>query len=316
MEENTVEISQKGKWVKVPAININGRTVVATGRWIKIAEVKDEFWEEEEVEDPESYIRRLKENRSKIFKADIFTFTQKLPNTTPKHPYPMVWDNIAAIHLSSYEEWRKGLSSDTRRNVTLAAKRGVVTRVKEFDDDLIRAIMEINNEIPRRQGKPFHHYGKSFDAVKKDYSTFLDRSEYIGAYFEDEMIAFLQIIYVGRVAAIMQNMSKMSHYDKKAANALIAKAVEHCSGKNATYLTYIRYRYGNKRQSSLTEFKKRNGFKEILVPKFFVPLTLKGKVAMAAGLHRSLGEILPGSLLDVLLRLRTVWRGWRFGNTV
>lgn len=313
MAKNTVEISVKGKWVGVPAVVIDDRTVVATGRWIKIAAIHDEYWAESELEDPESCIRSLKEHRSKGFKADIFTFAQKLPNITPKYPYPIEWDNVAAIRLSSFEDWWRRLPQETRRNVRLSTKRGVVTRVTEFNESLIRGIMEINNETPIRQGRHFHHYGKDLAAVRKDYSSFLERSEFIGAYLQDELIAFMKIVYMGEVAAIMQLLSKIRHYDKKATNALIAKAVEHCASKKASYLTYIRYRYGNKRASPLTEFKRRNGFEEIPMPRFYFPLTAKGKISMALKLHKSLVEILPERLLYVLLDLRTKWYKWSQG---
>ena len=310
MEENTATISHKGKWVKVPAALTNGGTVVVTGRWIKVAAIQDEYWAESELEDPESCIRSLEEHRSRGFKADIFTFAQKLPNITPKYPYPIEWDNVAAIRLSSFEEWWQRLSQETRRNVRTSAKRGVVTRITEFNEGLIRGIMEINNESPIRQARPFHHYGKDFDAVRKDYLSFLERSEFIGAYLQDELIAFMKIVYMGEVAAIMQILSKTRHYDKRAANALIAKAVEHCAKKKCSYLTYIRYRYGKKRKSPLTEFKRRNGFVEIPIPRFYFPLTAKGKISLALKLHRSLVEILPERLIYVLLDLRRKWYEW------
>lgn len=307
--KNTTEISVKGKWVSAPAIEINGRTVVMTGKWVKIASIQDEYWEESACEDPQAYIRALIESRSEGFKADVFAFAQKLPDVTPKYSYPVEWDNVAAIRLNSFQEWWDKLPAETRRNVRLSAKRGVVTRVAEFNDALIKGIVEINNEDPIRQGRQFPHYGKDFDAVKRDYLSFLDRSVYIGAYYQDELIGFMKIVCMGKVAATMQLLSKMKHYDKKPANALMAKAVEHfCAAGNASYLTYIRYRYGNKQESPLTEFKRRNGFEEIAIPTFVVPLTMKGRIAISLNLHRSLVEILPEKAIYPLLALRTQWQ--------
>lgn len=307
MAKNTVEISVKGKWVGVPAVVIDDRTVVATGRWIKLAAIHDEYWLEGELEDPESYIRSLKEHRSKGFRADIFTFGQKLPDTEPRYPYRMEWDNVAAIRLGSFEEWWKRLPSETRRNVKTSTKRGVVTRIQELDENLVRGIVEINNESPIRQGRRFWHYGKDFDAVRKDYASFAVRSAYIGAYFQDELIAFMKIVFVGKVAAIMQNMSMIGHHNKKASNALIAKAVELCDQRNFSYLTYFQYRYGNKRESPLTEFKRRNGFEQILLPRYYIPLTLGGSTALKLNLHRQLVEVLPEPVLTQLRRVRSLW---------
>ena len=67
--------------------------------------------------------------------------------------------------------------------------------VKDFNDDLIRGIVEVNNDSPVRQGRRFPHYGKTFDQVKKDHSSFLDRSDFICAYLGNEFIGFLKIVY-------------------------------------------------------------------------------------------------------------------------
>ena len=60
MADGTMEISVKGKWVQVPALQIDGTTVVVQGDWLKVAAVHDEMWMESEIEDPEAYIKRLR----------------------------------------------------------------------------------------------------------------------------------------------------------------------------------------------------------------------------------------------------------------
>jgi len=42
---------------------------------------------------------------------------------------------------------------------------------------------------------------------------------------------------------------------------------------------YCNYIY-NDPKSSLTEFKRRNGFEQVLLPRYYIPLTLKGKIAL------------------------------------
>ena len=311
MRGNSIEISVRGKWINVPAVEISDKTVVVTGKWIKTATIHDDLWHEGELEDPDGFIGELKDLAVNGFKSDIFVFGQKFPLTKAKHPYHMEWDNVAAIRVISFKDWWAGLSQETRRNVRMAEKRGVVARVTEFNDALIKGIVEINNEAPLRQGRPFSHYGKSHDAVRKDYQSFSERSVFIGAYLGEELIGFLKIVYLGEVAAIMQLLLKMSHYDKRAANALIAKAVEHCEKLDMKHLTYCKYRYGKKHKSPLTEFKRRNGFEEVPVPLFYVPLTAKGRIAIALRLHRSLVDLLPEGLIEVLLNLRTRWCEWR-----
>ncbi len=307
-----VEISSGGKSVTVPALEMDGNTVVVTGGWLKIAFIRDEDWMEGELHDLGSFVSRLRERNSKSLRADIFAVTQKLPNTARGYSYPMEWESIAAIRLNSYEEWwTNGISGDARKDVRRSVKRGVITRVAEFNDDFVMGIVQIHNESPIRQGKAFWHYQKEFDTVKREHSTFLERSTFIGAYYKDELIGFMKIVFVGKVAAMMQFLSKISHYDKRPANALIAKAVEHCAREGMSYLTYGKYRGRKKGTSSLTRFKHRNGFEEALVPKFYIPLTAKGRICVALGLHRDLVEALPEWLVDFVYRLRAMRGGWR-----
>jgi hypothetical protein len=57
----------------------------------------------------------------------------------------------------------------------------------------------------------------------------------------------------------------------------------------------------------LREFKIRNGFKEILIPRYFVPITAWGRVCLKANLHRGLIGILPHSVISVGVRVRALW---------
>ena len=78
------------------------------------------------------------------------------------------------------------------------------------------------------------------------------------------------------------------HFDKRPANALIAKAVEICEPQRViSHLIYCSYIY-NDPKSSLTEFKRRNGFEKVLLPRYYIPLTPKGRLALNLGLHRGL----------------------------
>ena len=66
----------------MPSAEICGRTVVVTGKWIRIAEVKDEdVVEGVIVEDPDSFITKLRESE---LQADVFTFAQRPPEITAK----------------------------------------------------------------------------------------------------------------------------------------------------------------------------------------------------------------------------------------
>lgn len=306
MIDNSIEISVKGKWIRVPALDVNDKTIIVKNTFVKLAVIEAEEWLESELEDPELCVRKLKE-RSHGLRADVFTFAQKLPGTLPKYEFPMEWVSVAAIHLTSFSDWWEKLPQESRKNVRRSQKRGVVVTVRDLDDELINGIIGVNNDSPVRQGRSYTHYGKTFDQVKKDQSSFLDRSVFICAYLGDELIGFMKIVFRGEVASILQLLPKASHQDKRPANALLAKAVELCTTRGLSYLTFGLLNYGKKRDSSLKDFKVRNGFEEMLTPRFYVPLTLWGSVSMKLKIHRGFREILPPSLLKLAVWARAKW---------
>jgi len=302
MNTGFVEIRIRGKSTKVPSVQIDGGTIVVTGKWLKIASVRDEeLIEGEIVRDPQRFISELK---TRAPRADILTFPQTGYDATPKYHYPFEWDNVAAACTTSFKDWWEKLPQEARKNARRAAKRGVSVRAAKFDDDFVKAIKSIYDETPVRQGMRFWHFGKDFETVKTENGTYLERSEFIGAYLDAELIGFLKFVYVDRTAKIMQILSKTQHYDKRPMNALIAKAVEVCHEKGMSYLVYSKFTFGNKKTSPLTEFKRRNGFVQMNFVRYYVPLTLKGKIALKLKLHRGLIGILPSGLIDLLLRLR------------
>lgn len=299
------EINVRGKAVRVRSAQIHDRTVICTGTWLKMAAINDEdLVEGEAVGRPVTFIASLRETG---LNADIFTFAQKLPDTTPKNTYHLEWDNAAVIPITTYSDWwDRRVESSVRRAVRKATKVGVVTKVTDLDDTLARGIVEINNETPIRQGKAFWHYQKDLESVRLENSTYPGRSTFIGAYYEDELIGFLRIIHVDQTASIVQILSKLSHFEKRPTNALIAKAVELCEQRGYRYLVYCSYIY-NDPKSSLTEFKRRNGFEQVLLPRYYVPLTLKGRIALTLRIHRGLAALLPKPLLVQLLKIRSFW---------
>jgi hypothetical protein len=291
-----------GKTIRVPAARINNATVIVTGKWVKTAAVKDEdVFEGNAIDDPAAFVAQLAESG---LRADIFAFAQKPAETKPKYGYHMEWDNAAIVSVKSYADWWERLSQDTRRNVRRAAKSGVTIKTVPFDDDLVRGITEIYNETPIRQGRRFYHYGKGFEAVKEETGTYLERSTFIAAYYHDALIGFCKLIYADENANIIHILSKNEHMDKRPSNALVAKAVEICAERGLPYLTYCKYVYGKNDRSPLTEFKRRNGFEKVLYPRYYVPLTAKGKIVLALNLHHGLSNLLPRRLVAFLLDLR------------
>ena len=300
-----IEISVKGKWFDVPALEVNGKHIIVKGKVIRTACVEAEQWLETELEDPEQCVQILKQQQRPEFHADILSFRQKLPATVPKYQYPMEWDSLAVVRVSTFKEWWDNLPQETRKNVRRSQKRGVVVRLKKVDDNLIRDLRDLNNDSALRQGKRFTHYGKTLDQVARDQEAYLDRSDYVCAYCESELVGVSKLVYQGNIASILTFLTKASHQDKRPSNAVMAKMVELCEEKKIGHLIFGMFNYGNKHHTSLREFKIRNGFKEILVPHYYVPLTMKGVIYIKLGLHRGLMGILPHGIITFAVNTRS-----------
>ena len=299
------EVSVKDKWLMMPAIKIQEFTIIISGKFLRIATIKNEFFETKEVADPISIINALK--KSKPW-ADIFTFSQKIPDSEPKFDYYYELDNVAVIPISTFDHWwNNQIDSNNRKIIRRAYKRGVEVKLIPFDDNLVKGIMEIYNETPIRQGKRFWHYGKDFEAIKKDIATDCNRSEFIGAYYQNELIGFIKIVYCGKSGNMNLILTKIKDRDKYTMYALISKAVEVCAQKGMSFLTYGKFVYGKKGEDTLSAFKKHISFEKMDIPKYFIPLTSKGMIAIRLGFHHYPNNLLPVWLLKNLIEFRSRW---------
>lgn len=295
-------VSIKGKNATVSSAEIAGQRVILRGKVLKVAQIFDEeLVEGEAVPDPRIFAATL---RASSLNADIFTFAQRPPATTPKYNEPFEWDNWAVASTASFQDWWENLPQESRKNVRRAARRGVSVRSVPFDTRLVTGIHAIYNETPIRQGKKFWHFGKDFATIKKENETYVERSEFIGAFQGETLIGFLKMIYVDQIAILIQILAKNEHRDNRPMNALLAHAVEVCARENVSCLVYGKYIYGKKNDSSLTEFKRRNGFEQVSFPRYYIPLSVKGRMAVTLGLHYGLDNMLPKWVSGLLLNCR------------
>jgi hypothetical protein len=304
-----VEVRVSGKDTSVPAVELDGRIVISTGKWIKIAAVQDEdLIEGETVADPGSFIARLKESG---LDADLFTFSQRVPDVNPRHSYQLDWENAAVIPITTFSDWWKDrVEYSIRKGVNRAKKLGVVTKIADFNDEFVEGVRRIYNEIPVRQGRPFWHYGRDFRSTRRVLETYLDRSVFIGAYHQDELIGSMKLTYVGCTATIMHILSSINHLEKRPNNALLAKAVEVCESANKSYFIYGSFVYYDP-NSALTEFKRRSGFEQVLFPRYYIPLTPKGKIALSLRFQRGIKGNIPKPVFAQLLKARRLCYAWR-----
>jgi hypothetical protein len=288
-------------------MEINHKRILIEGEILRIASLEQEWYDD--IEDPKTFINDLRETEPR---PDILTFWQRLPDTEPKYSYSMETDAIAALPVKSYSYWwDTQIDCKTRNMVRKSQKKGVTVKMVSFDDELIEGMTSIFNETPIRQGRRFLHYGKDFQTVKREFSRFLIREEIFGAYLDNELVGFIMLGDAGRYAFLGQIISKIARRDLAPNNALLAKAVERCAEKGLPYLAYALWL-----EDGLGGFKRSNGFKRFDLPRYFVPLTGKGKLALKLGFHRGWKEAVPKQLRQPLKNLRKRWYAlrWRPGN--
>jgi hypothetical protein len=122
----------------------------------------------------------------------------------------------------------------------------------------------------------------------------------IGAYYGGELVGFAMLANAGKYGVLGQIISTLKHRDKAINNALIAKVIEKCETKQLRYLVYA---YWN--ENSLSDFKRHCGFECIKLPRYFVPLTLRGTLALKLGIHRNWKEAIPRQIKEPLKKLRS-----------
>jgi len=281
---------------------INGHSLIIEGNALRIANLEQEWYED--IQDPETFVNELAKTEAK---PDILSFWQRLPDTQPKYSYSMETEAIAALPIKSYSYWwDEQIDCKTRNMVRKSQKKGVTVRMVSFDDELIQGITSIFNETPIRQGRRFLHYGKDFETIKREFSRYLFREEIFGAYVDEELVGFIMLADAGRYAYLGQIISKIARRDLAPNNALLAKAVERCAEKGIPYLAYALWL-----EDGLGGFKRSNGFERFDLPRYFVPLTPKGKLALKLGFHRGWKGAVPKHLRQPLKNLRKRWYALR-----
>ena len=286
-------------------MKICGKDIKIQGQLVRIA--RPELEKYECLGDPEAVIDGLRKSGTRI---DLFTFMQLMPELSPKYSYPVEWDNLAVLPVSTFEHWwNHQIRGYPRNRARQAAKKKVTIREAVFDDVLVQGMCDVYNESPVRQGRPNAHYGKDIQTVRKEAATFLDRSIFIGAFLDEKLIGFVKLVTdENRTQANLMNIvSMIKHRDKAPTNALIAQSVRSCAERGIRYLVYQNFTYGNKKPDSLTSFKESNGFQRVDLPRYYIPLTPIGRTALRLRLHHRLFDRLPEPVAAKLRELRSAW---------
>jgi hypothetical protein len=291
-------------------LTVCGKEIKVRGHFIRVARLDGEKYVFPD--DPAAMSEALRKTGVRI---DLFTFLQRLPGTSPQHTYHLEFDNLAVLPISTFDHWwNKQLRSYPRNRARQAEKKGVVLREVPLNDDLLNGICHIYNESPIRQGKRFPHYGMTMDKARAYAGTFPDHSFWIGAFLGDQMIGFVKLVVdeTRTQACMVHILSMVQHKDKAPTNALIAQAVKSCADRAIPYLVYENFIYGKKEGDSLSHFKEVNGFQRVDIPRYYVPLTSFGELALRYSLHRRIVDHFPEPLLAKIRDLRTSWYNRKF----
>lgn len=293
-----------GKPSRFPCLALRGQVFRAEGTLLRTVRLEDEW--HDDVDDPQAVVSVLRREASTT--ADIFTFRQRPPDLQRAYDFPCTPEALAVLEITSFDHWLKHQVAKRMRSKVRQALNRLDVRVERFDDAFVAGMTRIFNETPVRQGRPFWHYGKDFDTVKRQFARHIDRETMIGAYVEDEMVAFMMLSDAGSCCLPVQILSSIHHRDKAPTNALIAKAVELCAQRRIPYLIYFYWS-----DDGLGEFKRRNGFQRVDVPRYFVPLNRKGDIAVSMGLHRGIRQMLPPGIEQMLKAARQRFYTMRYG---
>jgi hypothetical protein len=248
-------------------------------------------------------------------RIDLFSFLQPIPEIEPKYDYPMEWDNLAVLPVSTFDYWwNHQIRSYPRNRARQAEKKGVELREVPCDEALFMGICGIYNESPVRQGKRFPHYGMTIERAREYASTYPDRSIYVAAFVGDTMIGFIKLVMdeTRTTACLVHILSMIQHKDKAPTNALIAHAVRVCAERGISYLVYEHFSYGKKEGDSLSHFKEVNGFQRMNLPRYYIPLTPLGGLAFRLGLHHKIVDRLPESVASRIRDFRKNWHERKF----
>ena len=281
--------------------SIGGKEVLITGKLLKTAQLRSEYFVR--LDDPNTFVEQV---RNAGVRADMLTFVQDVNDRTPKYPFRSEPDRMAVLPITTYDNWfTKQLYNKPRNTLRKALKSGVDVRLEDFDAPLLQGIKAIYDETPVRQGRRNLHYKKDLQTIGREHAAFLDRSQFIAAYHADEMIGFAKVTFSGGCGIVMNFVSKVGQRDKAPNNAILAKAVEICADRGLKCLVYGVWGSGG--SQGLIEFKVANGFECVEVPRYYVPLTALGRLALTAGVHRGVVSRLPTWCVQAAGNMRRRW---------
>ncbi|MGA3192908.1 MAG: hypothetical protein ABSD73_10425 [Candidatus Bathyarchaeia archaeon] len=232
--------------------------------------------------------------------VDLFTFAERsFLRSGQNRAFPCENDSISLLEINSFEDWwRFQIKKDVRNRIRNAERKGIVINLAEIDENFVIGAQRIYNETPIRQGRRYAGYGLNLATLRAKFSN-LSKSEVLGAYYDGGLVGLLWMVYGDRVVEIRSFVSLIKHRNKSPNNALMAEGLKRCSKKGFRFIVYGKMGY----LPSLDSFKMDNGFRECVIPRYYVPLSKKGMLAIKLRVHKELQYSLSPRISRALLPL-------------
>lgn len=248
----------------------------------------------------DTYPTRISLSSLKDVGVDLFTFVERTFITgEQKYPFKRESEPIALLTTKSFDDWwEHQINKKVRNLIRKADKARISVYSPKIDSNFVRGAFKIYNETPIRQGRKYSGYGVSLTSITERFKN-LQNSEVLGAYFGEELVGLLWMVYGDRVARIRSFVSLIKQRDKAPNNALIAEGVKRCSKRGINFIIYEKMGY----LPGLDSFKKQNGFREFVTPRYYVPLSWKGMLAIKLGIHKEIQYSFSPRMSIVLLSL-------------
>ena len=98
-------------------MEVCGKEIRIDGKVIRIGYIDGEGYQF--LEDPEAALKSLRSSGPRI---DLFTFIPRLSEIAAKLNYPMEWDNMAVLPVTTFDDWMtKQIDFKVRNKVRKAA---------------------------------------------------------------------------------------------------------------------------------------------------------------------------------------------------
>ena len=276
--------------------------IVVRGRFFKTAALRHEWCEFLDYAP-----RVIEQMRDAGLEADLFTFVNDIGSNGSGYGYHWEMMSVAVLPVTTYEQWWDDIGFKPRNKIRKAQKSGVDVRLVNLDDRFAKGVEAIYNESPVRQGRKFVHYGKTAAAIKEELTSFLGSSIFVGAYFKDELVGFMKLFPGEHALRTIHIIAKLAHREKPVMDILIAKAVELCAQRKLRYV-----QYGSWTDGGVGVFRVKHGFERLDVPRYYVPLSMRGQLALQLRCHRPVRDLLPHGLVRRVVSLRNKWTALRY----